>query len=98
MSSKRARFEKLANDRVSRTLKLLDMISNLSNRVVYDYTASDVRQINAAIQDGLTQCKSRFDEALHPSNAKSAKKFAFQLKSGSQNAENNQPSDKPSYL
>lgn len=64
----RARFIDLANKRVSRLLKSIQLVGNLSNRSNYDYTEDDVAKIFRAIQHELAVCKKRFDLALKRQN------------------------------
>jgi hypothetical protein len=59
----RAKFVTLANKRVSRALKSIQLIGNLSNRSNYDYTDEDIAKIFRALQDELAACKKRFDLA-----------------------------------
>jgi hypothetical protein len=59
----RTKFVELANKRVSRALKAIQLIGNLSNRSSYDYTEEDVSKIFKALEDELTDCRKRFDRA-----------------------------------
>ena len=59
----RTKFVELANKRVSRALKAIQLIGNLSNRSSYDYTEEDVRKIFKALEDEMTDCRKRFDRA-----------------------------------
>jgi hypothetical protein len=58
--NKRARFVDLANNRVSRTIKDLRLIGNLSNRSAYEYSEEDVRKIVRVLQRELEAMRSRF--------------------------------------
>lgn len=60
MRDKREKFVGLAEARVSKTLKDLQLIGNLSNSAAYEYTDDDVRKIFAALQRGLDEAKGRF--------------------------------------
>jgi asparagine synthetase A len=60
----RLKFVTLANKRVSRALKAIHLIGNLSNRSNYDYTEDDVAKIFKALQDETTACRKRFDLAV----------------------------------
>lgn len=60
MSAKREKFVELAEARVNRTLKDLQLIGNLSNRSAYEFTEADVRKIFAAVQKGMETAKARF--------------------------------------
>ena len=68
MADKREKFVKLAEARVSKALKELQLIGNLSNRSAYEYSAEDVKQMFRALQKGLDAAKSRFSEPGSPSN------------------------------
>ena len=59
----RAKFVKLASMRVSKALKDIQLIGNLSNRSNYDYTDEDVNKIFKAIQEEISTCKRRFESA-----------------------------------
>jgi len=59
----RTKFVELANKRISRALKAIQLIGNLSNRLSYDYTEEDVTKIFKALEDELTDCRKRFDRA-----------------------------------
>jgi len=56
----RQKFVRLANNRVNRAIKALQLISNLANKSNYDYTSEDVRQIFQALKNELKQCEDRF--------------------------------------
>lgn len=59
----RKKFVDLANKRMSKALKSIQLIGNLSNRSNYDYTHDDVAKIIKALQDEVSACKKRFDLA-----------------------------------
>jgi hypothetical protein len=50
----------LAEARVSKALKDLQLVGNLSNRSAYEFTETDIRKIFGALQKGLDTAKSRF--------------------------------------
>ena len=58
----RERFVDLAEKRVSKILKDLKLIGNLSNRSNYEYTQDDVIKIMRAIKKAVDDCKGRFDQ------------------------------------
>jgi hypothetical protein len=60
LSGKRDKFVELAEARVNRTIKDLQLIGNLSNRAAYEFTDGDVRKIFAALQKALDTAKARF--------------------------------------
>lgn len=62
MRNKREKFVELAEARVSRALKDMQLVGNLSNRSAYEFTDADVRKIFAALQKGLESAKARFSK------------------------------------
>jgi arginine repressor len=64
MRNKQEKFVEIAEKRVSRLLKDIRLIGNLSNRNNYIYDANDVAKIFGAIQAELTISRKRFDVAL----------------------------------
>jgi len=58
--NKRDKFIELAEARVNKTLKDMQLIGNLSNRSAYEFSEADVRKIFSALQRGLDTAKSRF--------------------------------------
>jgi len=57
----RKKFVELAQKRVTRALKDIKLIGNLSNRSNYTYTDEDARTIYKALQTALAELKNRFD-------------------------------------
>jgi hypothetical protein len=57
----RQKFVQLAEARVNKTLKDIQLIGNLSNRSNYDYTDEDVEQIFRALSQEIAACKKRFE-------------------------------------
>lgn len=60
-SADRAKFKELAEKRVRRALKEIQLIGNLSNRSNYFYTEEDAKKIVKALQNAVTELKTRFD-------------------------------------
>lgn len=58
--SGRERFVRLANARVNRALKDIQLIGNLSNRSNYQYNDHDVDLIFRALNDELKSCRTKF--------------------------------------
>ena len=58
----RERFVDLAQNRVSKALKDIKLIGNLSNRSNYEYTPEDVTKIMRALKKAVDDCKGRFDQ------------------------------------
>ena len=59
----RSKFVKLASLRVSKALKDIQLIGNLSNRSNYDYTDEDVAKIFKALNEEISTCKRKFENA-----------------------------------
>jgi hypothetical protein len=60
--SKRQRFERLAQRRVTDALNQLRLIGNLANRGNYDYTDDHVRQIVDALESEMRHLRRRFQQ------------------------------------
>lgn len=60
MGSKRDKFVQLAQARVNRAIKDLQLIGNLSNRSAYEFGEGDVRKMFNAIQKASEAAKARF--------------------------------------
>jgi hypothetical protein len=57
---KRAKFIELAEARVNRAIKDIQLIGNLSNRSAYQFDEEDVRKVFRALQKELDVAKARF--------------------------------------
>jgi len=57
----RDKFVELAEKRVSRAIKDIRLIGNLSNKSNYSYTDEDVRKIIRALEGEVKKLKQRFD-------------------------------------
>ena len=62
VESKRDKFKRLANIRVNNTLKVLDLIGNLSNSSNYDYSDEEIRKIFNSINSKIKDVQSKFKE------------------------------------
>lgn len=62
MRDKRAKFIELANKRVTKTIRDLKLIGNLSNRAAYDFTEEDAKKIVRALQKEVDSIRSRFGD------------------------------------
>jgi hypothetical protein len=62
MRDKRKKFVDLAEARVSRALKDIQLIGNLSNSAAYEYTEADIRKIFSVLHKELDTAKSRFSQ------------------------------------
>ncbi len=58
---KELKFRELAQTRVNKAIKAIELIGNLSNKNNYSYTDEEVKKIFAAIQKSLSQSKARFN-------------------------------------
>lgn len=63
-SDDRAKFVDLARKRVTRALKDIQLIGNLSNRSNYDYSEADVTRIMQVLTNEVTACRRKFEAAL----------------------------------
>lgn len=57
----RKKFVVLAEKRVTRALKDIRLIGNLSNRSNYRYTDEDARRICKALRDAVDEVRARFE-------------------------------------
>lgn len=57
---KRKKFVELAEARVTKTLKDIQLIGNLSNTSAYEYTDADIKKIFTVLQQALNTSKARF--------------------------------------
>ena len=64
MRDKQSKFVEIAEKRVTRLLKDIRLIGNLSNRNNYTYEAEDVVKIFGAIETEIKTSRKRFDVAL----------------------------------
>ncbi|TKW61389.1 MAG: hypothetical protein DI628_01825 [Blastochloris viridis] len=60
MSLKRKKFIELAENRVNKALKDIQLIGNLSNKGAYDFTDEDLRKIIKALDREMASLKERF--------------------------------------
>ena len=60
MSQKRDKFVELAEKRVTKTIKDLRLIGNLSNKNNYSYTESDIQKITQALEQEVKLLKAKF--------------------------------------
>ncbi|WIW95466.1 hypothetical protein [Altererythrobacter rubellus] len=65
--SKREKFVRLAESRVNKALKDIQLIGNLSNRSAYDFDEKDLRKIFGALQKALEGARTRFDRTSEAS-------------------------------
>lgn len=60
MRDKRQKFVDLAEARVNKALKDIQLIGNLSNRAAYEFSEADIRKIFGSLQKALDAAKSKF--------------------------------------
>ena len=60
MLSKEAKFKKLGESRVRKTLKMIKLVANLANKARYDYSKRDADKIIRALTNELTAARARF--------------------------------------
>jgi len=58
--SKHQKFRRLAEKRTNNIIKNIRILSNCSNRSLYEYTKEEVEKIFNAIQDELKKAKAKF--------------------------------------
>lgn len=58
--TKRDRFVRVAEARTNKIIDMLQLLGNCSNKVNYEYTEDDVKQIFNAIEKEMKNQKSRF--------------------------------------
>ena len=57
----RATFVRLANKRVPRAVKAIELVGNLSNRSNYSYAPEDVKAVCKALKTAVAECEARFN-------------------------------------
>ena len=57
----RKKFVELAEKRVTRALRDIRLIGNLSNRSNYTYTDEDAKKIYKALHDAVEEVRARFN-------------------------------------
>lgn len=60
MENKSERFRRLAEKRTRRVLEDMRILSNLSNKGLYDYSPEQLRKVFGAIKEALTKAEVRF--------------------------------------
>lgn len=68
MTAKREKFVRLAESRVTKTIKDLRLIGNLANKGNYEYSDADVRKIFGALDKELRAAKERFQSPARQGN------------------------------
>ena len=60
MATKRDKFVRLAENRVNRTIKEIQLIGNLSNKSAYEYYSTDIESIFSALEAELKAARLKF--------------------------------------
>ena len=68
--SKRDKFLELANKRVSRALKDIQLVGNLANRKNYEYSDDEAKKIVKALQSEVERVKQHFHSGAQPASNK----------------------------
>ena len=68
MRDKRAKFVELANKRVTKCMRELKLVGNLSNKAAYDFTEEDAKKIVRALQKEVDSIRARFADNGGTSN------------------------------
>lgn len=67
MRDKRQKFVSLAEARVNKALKDIQLIGNLSNGAAYEFTEADVKKIFGTLQKSVESARARFSKNADPS-------------------------------
>ena len=59
-NSKRERFKKIATARTNKTLNMIKLLGNCSNKAAYEYRGEEVTKIFDAINKELKNARMRF--------------------------------------
>ena len=68
MRDKRAKFVELANKRVTKCIRDLKLVGNLSNRSAYEFNDEDAKKIVRALQKEVDSIRARFADLGGTSN------------------------------
>ncbi len=60
--SSRDKFIELAEKRMTKALKDIQLIGNLSNKNNYQYTSDDARKMIVALENAVKSAKKKFEE------------------------------------
>lgn len=64
MENKNQKFIRLAESRVDKAFKALDLIGNLTNRYSYEYSESEGKQIIKALHQKVKDIEVKFSQGL----------------------------------
>ncbi len=71
--TKREKFIRIAEARTNKIINMIQLLSNCSNKNIYDYTQQDIEKIFIAIETELKEAKKSFNKT----NAKKGKHFTL---------------------
>ena len=71
--NKNEKFRRLAENRTNAIIQKLQLLGNLSNKAIYDYSDEEVKKMFAAIDASLNEVKEKYKTAQKSEN----KKFKF---------------------
>ena len=71
--TKREKFVRIAEARTNRIIDTLQLLGNLSNTGTYEYSKKDVDQMFKAIEEAISDARSKFNKT----DVKGKKTFAF---------------------
>jgi len=74
MTKKHDNFVRLAESRVNKALEAIRIIGNLSNPSYYEYSEIEVKEIVAALTNGISEIKSQF--SMNVQNSRPGFKFS----------------------
>lgn len=60
METRKERFKRLANARVNNTLKQIELVGNLSNKSMYDYSEEDVKKMFSVLESSIREARLKF--------------------------------------
>ena len=60
MTERREKFIELAEKRVNKTIKQIQLIGNLSNKSAYEYYDSDIKAVFDELEKEISTAKARF--------------------------------------
>ncbi|MBO4861184.1 MAG: hypothetical protein J5530_06530 [Clostridia bacterium] len=63
METKKDRFIRIAEARTNKTINMIRLLGNCSNKGTYEYSKEDVRKIFTAIENELKIAKAKFESS-----------------------------------
>jgi hypothetical protein len=60
MESKQSKFKRLAESRTNKLLHYIDLLGNLSNKKIYEYSDKEVNKIFSTLDKELKRTKAKF--------------------------------------